>query len=246
MWVYEAAASGVSVRSVLILGERFAAVWDSLAHPSDVAVLSAFLADKPFHLIYSHADWDHCWGTGGFARTPAAVVAHAECRRRFDADVPETLSRMQLTEITRWEAVRLLPPNLTFTRTLTLDLGGISLELHHLPGHTPDCIVGWIPEWGVLLGGDTFETPLPVVNGAAPVDAWLSDLEAWAARDDLAQTIPSHGSYEGREALEQTIIYLRSLIGDRRFDLPGTLDTFYAETHQKNLQVMDGELDSVK
>jgi len=232
--------SGVSVRGALIIGERFAAVWDSLAHPSDVAAVSSMLADKPFHLIYSHADWDHCWGTAGFTRAPVDIVAHAECRRRFDDDVPETLNRMRLEQLGRWDALRLVPPNLSFSKSLTLDLGGLSLELHHLPGHTRDCIVGWIPEWGLLLGGDTFETPLPVVNDAELLDDWLAALETWAERDDLVQTIPSHGSYEGRAALDRTIAYLRALTGDRRFDLPAELASFYAETHQKNLQLVAG------
>ena len=246
LWVYETVASGVSVRGAVILGERYAAVWDSLAHPADVAPLSSLLADKPFHLIYSHADWDHCWGTSGLARAPVDIVAHAACRQRFDADVPDTLSRMQLADMGRWDAVRLVPPNLMFSANLTLNLGGISLELWHMPGHTLDCIVGWLPEWGVLLGGDAFETPLPVVNDAAAVDGWLASLEAWAAREDIVQCIPSHGTCRGRDALERTVVYLRALKGDRRFDLPGTLGPFYAETHQNNLGVMDAAQDPAR
>ena len=235
LWLYEKAVSGIDVRCALVVGKRAAAVWDSLTHPADMADLSSQLGHKPFHIIYSHADWDHCWGTAGLTREPLDIIAHAECRRRFDDDVPATLSRMQLAEIGKWEAVRLVPPNLTFSTSLALDLGGITLELHHLPGHTLDCIVGWIPEWGILLGGDTIETPLPVVYSAPLIGNWLASLEMWAARDDLVQTIPSHGSYEGRDALEQTISYLRALTGDRNFELNTELDSFYSDTHQNNL-----------
>ena len=66
---------------------------------------------------------------------------------------------------------------MTFNSRLFLDLGGVTLELRHLPGHTSDCIVGWIPEWGVLLGGDAIETPLPVVNSEALLGGWLSALQ---------------------------------------------------------------------
>ena len=243
LWVYEVEYPDFAVRGALVLGERYAAVWDSLTHPSDVAALSDVLGEKPFYLVYSHADWDHCWGTNGFRQAPAAIVGHAECRRRFDDEAPTTLRQMQLEEEGRWETVRLVPPNLSFTKALSLDLGGVTLELRHLPGHSLDCIVGWIPEWGVLLGGDTFETPLPVVNHVEFLDEWLADLETWAARDDLRQTIPAHGSCSGRAALTQSIAYLRALSGDRNFDLPAPLDTFYAETHQKNLAAVDGKLD---
>lgn len=243
LWVYEAAVSGISVRGALIMGERYAAVWDSLTHPSDVAPLSEVMGDKPFYLAYSHADWDHCWGTSGFEQAPTAIIGHAECRRRFDDDVPETLRRMQLADMGHWEAVRLIPPNFTFNTSLSLDLGGVTLEFRHLPGHTPDCIIGWIPEWGVLLGGDTFETPLPVVNEADAIQDWLTALEAWAARDDLLQTIPSHGSCSGRAAITGTIAYLRALSGDRNFDMPAALHSFYAESHQNNLAAVDATLD---
>ncbi len=240
LWLCEVDDAGISVRSALLVGERYAAVWDSLTHPADMADFSSLLGDKPFHVVYSHADWDHCWGTAGFAGAPLDIVAHADCRRRFDDDVPVTLSSMQKAEAGKWDAVRLIPPNLTFNSSLTLDLGGITLELRHLPGHSLDCIVGWIPEWGILLGGDTIETPLPVVYSASSIGNWLARLEMWAARDDLVQTIPSHGSSAERAALEQTLSYLRALTGDRQFNLPGELDSFYRETHQKNLAIVDG------
>lgn len=237
LWLYEATASGITVRGAVVIGERYAAVWDSLAQPADVAILSDLLGDTPFYLVYSHADWDHCWGTSGLTRAPMRIIAHAECRRRFDDDVPATLARMQNADPEQWGDVRLVPPNLSFSASLRLDLGGITLELRHLPGHTRDCIVGWLPEWGALLGGDAIETPLPVVNSGENIGAWLKHLEAWAAREDLQHAIPSHGSCDGREALDRTIGYLRALTGSGDFDLPAELDDFYARTHKSNLQI---------
>ncbi len=126
-------------------------------------------------------------------------------------------------------------PNITFTSSLSLDLGGLTLELHHTPGHTADSIVAWIPERGVLLGGDAIETPLPVVNHAPLLLGWLDALAVWQANDSLKYAIPSHGNASGRESLDQTVAYLRALAGDRQFTLPGKLEDFYRETHQKNL-----------
>ena len=240
LWLYEAQASGISVRGALIRGQRHAAVWDSLAHPDDVRPLLPLLEDTPFHLIYSHADWDHCWGSAGFMRPPLSIIAQAHCRRRFHDDVPATLRRMSLDQPEHWDAVRLIPPNIHFKSALTLDLGGINLELRHLPGHTPDCIVGWIPQWGVLLGGDGIETPLPVVNRGDQVDSWLAHLRRWSARPDVSLAIPAHGEAAGRSALEQTIAYLSALSGSQKFDLPSPLATFYAETHEKNLLAVAG------
>ncbi len=242
LWIYQAQSRDIEVRTVVVLGEKQAAVWDTLTHPFDLAGLAPLIADKPFHVIYSHADWDHIWGTGGFANRPLDIVAHDECLRRFGDDVPKTLQRMQLEQPGKWDGIRLLPPNLTFSSFLALDLGGLTLELHHLPGHTIDCIIGWIPQWGVLLGGDAIETPLPVVNNSQLLSGWLAALETWAAKEEVKHAIPSHGSLKGRESLDRTLAYLRALTSDRKFDLPRKLDDFYRETHQKNLIVADGGL----
>ena len=238
LWIYETASDDITVRGVLVVGEHKAVVWDTLTHPRDVSPLSAILGSKPFHVVYSHADWDHCWGTSGFRRPPLSIIGHDECRRRFQEDVPLTLSSMQSAESGKWQDLRLAPPNMTFNSRLYLDLGGLTLELHHLPGHTSDCIVGWIPEWGVLLGGDAIETPLPVVNRASLLGAWLSALQGWANKPDLRRSIPSHGSTSGRRALDQTVAYLTSLRGKQDFILPKRLAKFYRETHQKNLQLL--------
>ena len=239
LWLYEASAAGISVRGAVIIGERYAAVWDSLAQPQDVADLPALLGDLPYFLIYSHADWDHCWGSSGLVRPPLSIIAHAECRRRFIHELPATLQRMCEADAQQWGAVRLMPPTLSFSSRLSLDLGGLTLELHHLPGHTSDCIVGWLPAWGTLLGGDAIETPLPVVNSGAHVGGWLARLERWAAREDLRYSIPAHGSCRGRVALDGTIAYLRALSGELDFELPPQLDEFYARTHANNLRAVD-------
>lgn len=238
LWLYEAVSADTSVRGAVIVGERQAAVWDTLTHPRDVSRLTAILGDKPYYVVYSHADWDHCWGTSGFKRKSLGIIGHDDCLRRFSEDVPETLCRMQFSEPDQWGAIRLAAPTMTFESRLYLDLGGVTLELHHLPGHTSDCIVGWIPEWGVLLGGDAIETPLPVVNRAPQLGAWLSALQAWAAMPGLGRAIPSHGTSSGRKALDQTVAYLEALTGDQDFKLPKRLAKFYRETHQRNLQLI--------
>ena len=238
LWLYEAVSAEISVRGAVVAGDRLAVVWDTLTHPRDVAALAAVLDDQPFHVVYSHADWDHCWGTSGFSRKPLSVIGHEDCRRRFADDVPQTLRDMQHAQPSLWHDVRLVPPDITFRTRMFLDLGGVTLELRHLPGHTRDCIVGWLPEWGVLLGGDAIETPLPVVNSQAQLDEWLAALKGWAGMPELGRSIPAHGATSGRKALEATIAYLEALNGAQEFVLPGRLTKFYRETHQKNLRVV--------
>ena len=197
LWIYELTAPGIVVRAAVVTGEKRAVVWDTLTLPSEAAPLAQAIGGKSYYVVYSHADWDHAWGTAGIGGDRLAVIGHDECLRRFGDDAPRTLQRMQMADLGKWESVRLVPPNLTFTSRLALDLGGLTLELHHTPGHTADSIVGWIPEWGVLLGGDAIETPLPVVNNAHLLEGWLAALEAWQGQERLERAISSHGSLEG-------------------------------------------------
>jgi glyoxylase-like metal-dependent hydrolase (beta-lactamase superfamily II) len=165
------------------------------------------------------------------------VVAHAWAERRFRGDVPEELRTRRARERGVWDAVRLVAPTVLFERTHTLHLGGATLELHALPGHTPDCIVGFVPEWGVLLAGDTVETPLPVVNDGGAVAEWTRALERW--RDDarVVTVVPSHGPVGGRELLEHNVRYLRGLAaGIGSADL-SALPHFYSETHLRNQEL---------
>ncbi len=236
LWVCLVEAHGHQHRSILMLGENFAVVWDSLYHPSAIKALDSLLAGRRYILVYSHGDWDHVWGTAGFRQKPLAVVAHEQCLSRFGGDIPQALAQKQAEDPGYWGAVALVPPNVTFRSRLSLHLGGVTLELHHLPGHTSDSIIGWIPEWGVFLGGDAIEAPLPVVYEAELVLGWLAALKGWAGRSDLAHAIPSHGPARDRACLDSTVAYLSALTGDRVFALPPQLDGFYHETHQKNLE----------
>jgi glyoxylase-like metal-dependent hydrolase (beta-lactamase superfamily II) len=242
LWICEVESPKVQVRAALVIGEKRAVVWDSLTRPEDAAAFVKLIGGKPYFVVYSHGDWDHVWGTAGFADGRLGVIGHADCLRRFGDDVPRTLQRMQLMELGEWLSVRLVPPNITFTSYLSLDLGGLTLDLHHLPGHTADSIVGWIPKRGVFLGGDAIEIPLPVVNNAHLLEGWLTALESWQKQEGLTRSIPSHGSLEGRESLDETVAYLQALSGGRQFKLRRKLDDFYRETHQKNLIVVDGGL----
>lgn len=108
LWICESLSSEIQVRSVLVIGEKRAVVWDALTQPEDVKTLAEAIENKPYFLVYSHADWDHVWGAAGFTDGRLAVIGHADCHRRFGDDVPRALQRMQLAELGKWESVRLV------------------------------------------------------------------------------------------------------------------------------------------
>jgi len=228
-----------AVRGAVIIGAQRAIIWDSLSHPRDMQPVENFLAQKNWALIYSHADWDHVWGTAGLPYHAKPIIGHVDCLARFAQEVPVELNEKKKLQPGQWDEVVLIPPTQTFTQEFALELGGLTLTLHHLPGHTRDCIVGFIPEWGILLAGDTVETPLPVINPGSPIEAWIAALQKWSQNDRVQHVIPSHGIMGGRELLQQNIAYLQNLQNGAAINLPEQLDDFYRQTHHSNLRYME-------
>lgn len=236
LWLTELDLPEFSVRGAVIIGQQRAVVWDTLSHPRDMAQVRPLLDNKALIIVYSHADWDHVWGTVGLDYSGQSIIAQTECLARFSTDAPITLHKKQTAEPGAWDEVILVAPTITFQDQYAIDLGGVTLTLHHLPGHTEDCIVGFIPEWGVLLAGDTVETPFPVIPRDSPLDQWRMALQNWAQDKRVQTVIPAHGAIGGRELIERNLEYLQAIGDHHSINVPEGLDDFYRETHAGNLQ----------
>jgi glyoxylase-like metal-dependent hydrolase (beta-lactamase superfamily II) len=198
------------------------------------------IAGRRLVVVYSHADWDHVWGTAGLPYGRARIIAHERGRARFASDVPASLAEKQAAEPGAWDDVVLVPPTEGIEQRGTVELGTLSLELHALPGHTPDCLVGFVPERGLLLAGDTAETPFPVVPADSPLPAWIAELERWASDDRVRTVVPAHGRIGGREILLENAAYLRSILHGRPLEPQGVLTPFYRATHAANARWSGG------
>ena len=242
LWLTELVLDDFNVRGAVIVGDKRMLVWDTLSHPRDMQPVMKLAGDKPIDVVYSHADWDHCWGTAGL-RTDT-IIGHARCAERFrNGEVSNKLAEKKAQEAGQWDAVKLIPPTLTFTETLTVDLGGVLVELHHLPGHTEDCLVAWIPQWGVLLAGDTVETPLPYLNtdSVQMLPRWISGLEGWGSTTRMKVVIPAHGEIGDRSLIERTVSYLRDVQAGKSPNVPAGMTAFYTETHANNQALMQAK-----
>ena len=237
LWITRVALDEYDVRGALLLaGNRDAIVWDTLSRPRDMAAYHPLIADRRLTIVYSHADWDHIWGTAGLPYEDADIVAHALTRDRFSSDVPDVLAEKRAAHPGDWDDVVLVAPTEAFGANRTLEVHGTTLELHHLPGHTPDCIVGFIPDRGLLLAGDTIETPCPVVPADSPLNAWIGELRRWAADLRVSTVIPAHGPIGGRDLLDRNIEYLEAILAGHPHVPHGPLSAFYRETHLQNLR----------
>jgi glyoxylase-like metal-dependent hydrolase (beta-lactamase superfamily II) len=230
----EVALGEYDVRGVLLVGEGRAVVWDTLSRPSDMSHWIPLIGDREVVVVYSHADWDHVWGTAGLPLERAVIMGHRACQARFTADVPQTLRERRLAEPGAWDEVVLIAPDTVFDGDSVVALGSMTLELHHLPGHTPDTIVGFVPEQGLLLAGDTAETPFPVVPSDSPLAAWIEGLGRWERDQRVRTVVPAHGPMGGVEILKRNIRYLQALLDGRPLPVTEPLTDFYRKTHESN------------
>lgn len=238
--VVESRVDEFDVRCAVIVGTERALVWDTLAHPEQLRSVPALLEGRTGVIAYSHADWDHVWGAAALPSVEE-VVAHERCAERFRHEVPEELARRRAVEPGRWTGVRIRAPTHTFRETWAADLGGVSVLLMHLPGHTADCSVAWIPEWGALLAGDAVETPVPLLNHGGTVPEWLEGLRRWEGEENLTLVVPAHGRVGGREVLSECREYLETLAQGGTLRRLRELPAFYRRAHEENLRLMRGD-----
>jgi glyoxylase-like metal-dependent hydrolase (beta-lactamase superfamily II) len=116
----------------------------------------------------------------------------------------------------------------------------LSAELSYLPGHTQDGIVAFIPELGVLLGGDALETPVPLIYEDSPLSSWTRDLERWAQDTRVKTVIPSHGEIKDKALLLYNVAYLKAMQAGINFEIPYELDDFYKTAHARNQKISPG------
>jgi glyoxylase-like metal-dependent hydrolase (beta-lactamase superfamily II) len=236
VWLTTASLGYFDVRAVLIRGTQQAVIWDTLTRPEDMQPFVPLLGTHKLHIVYSHADWDHIYGTTGLPYRDADIIGHTNCQVRFARDVPQKLHEKQTAEPGRWDAIEVIPPHVTFPHELVLNLGQLTVILSHLPGHTIDSIVAFLPENGLLLMGDAVETPFPVVKDKRHVATWIAALQEWEHNSQVRTIIPAHGPVSSREILQQNIMYLQSLMDGHPIALPHGINEFYRLTHEMNVR----------
>lgn len=193
------------VQAAVVRGERHTVVVDTLCRPADMAPVAGATL-----VIYTHSDWDHCWGTTALPGLP--VIAHRICRERLlSAEARDLLAKYRAQRPAEFEGAAIILPDITMDDRITIDAGGLTLCLEHLPGHTEDSLVIHIPELKMLLAGDAVEVPIPSLNETGGIAAWPGRLRRWL-KEDLEVVVPSHGRPGGPELLEQNAAYLEALL----------------------------------
>lgn len=157
-----------------IMGERRVLLMDAGNSPAHAALFREELARRgcrqPDMLVLTHWHWDHSFGMSAWNLPAIAHEGTAEVLAglsRLDWTEEElsalvragTLSEASAQHI-RLEygdtrAVTVVKPDIVFTGSITIDLGGVTCELNHVGGdHSADSCILFVKEDNVLFLGD--------------------------------------------------------------------------------------------
>ncbi len=164
---------------------------------------------SPIHtVIFTHGHGDHVRGAPLFeaeakkrGEPPIRFVGQARMSQRFDryvltADFVASVNARQFGQPIRKAPSDWRYPDLTYDDGLTLEIGGLTFELHHGLGETDDHTWTWIPQRKLLVSGDFVIWAAPNAGNPQRVQRY-SRTWAKALRDmaicGAAVLVPGHG-----------------------------------------------------
>ncbi|WP_106752100.1 MBL fold metallo-hydrolase [Pannonibacter carbonis] len=201
---------------------------DAPANKDEAApVLEALdrLSDKPVkHVVLTHYHARRRLGASAFV--PGEIISSDLTRRlieergRQDLDCEQVARQQEPQGPLRAAYASGLPvdPSLTFASSLSLRLSGREVRVMHLGrGHTMGDVVVYVPDSGVMFGGDLLEPGGCVDARDGHLADWLRTLErmrAFRANALIAGCAPAvAGPTQVGEALNRTRDYLDTLLG---------------------------------
>lgn len=211
---------------------------DTTARPVDIQAclrMARITPEDICQVLITHSHSDH---TSGISLFQCPVLAHQLTDKRI---------RKRGTQRSK---TRL--PSETFETSRSLEIGGVTLEIIHLAGHTPDSSIVWLPEAGVLFAGDLiFEGRYPFLATAdvQKLIQALRRLPEFHAR----VIVPGHGQICDNGEVFRQLEYIQTTweitskhieSGDRLKDIlddpdyPRYSDIFYEKLHPWNIKVI--------
>lgn len=188
-WV-DAGALSLGICSYALIDDGEALVYDTHVSPEHGRFIRATLEKlhvENITVVLSHWHLDHVAGNSAFS--DCDIIAHGltlaaleNNRAAIEAGTlsgPPALSPLVL-------------PTKTYEDQLTLRVGKIEAQLRHVPAHSRDGTVVYLPEEGVLLAGDTLEDTVSWVAEPETLGEQIEALDRmWGW--EIERIFPNHG-----------------------------------------------------
>lgn len=207
---------GVTVGAV-VTGQGVVCI-DTPTHPADARkwrLRLAQLNQKPIQYVVNlDHHRDRVIGNQWFE---AAVIAHeaaTDLIRSYPDQFRATLSESGADAdlVSELAGVKVIPPQLTFTRELILSKGGPEIHVEHRGGSSPGACWVHLPKGKVIFLGDLLTLNAPPFLADADLERWvelLSELKKARYRDYTF--VPGRGPVTDQKSLSGFISYLNTV-----------------------------------
>jgi glyoxylase-like metal-dependent hydrolase (beta-lactamase superfamily II) len=175
-------------------------VVDALGSPKLAAELLAQIRQitpQPVrYVIVTHYHADHIYGLQTFRAAGATILAHAEGREYLTSETAHQRLDASRVELAPWinADTHLVAADRWLDQPQTmLKVGSFDFQISHVgPAHTPEDLVVFVPQLGVLFSGDLFfRGRIPFV-GQADSRLWIASLTRLMQYQPKI-VIPGHG-----------------------------------------------------
>ena len=177
--------------SGVIVGEHYAMVVDATATPvmaQDLIKRIRAVTDKPIkYVLLSHYHAVRVLGASayiaeGATEDIASKGTYELIVERGAQDMKSEMERFPRLFQNAESVPGLTWPTMVIDGKLTLDLGGVKVEVWHPgPGHTKGDTIAWVAQEKVLFSGDLVEYNAGVYTGDAQLEEWPATLEVLRA-----------------------------------------------------------------
>lgn len=148
------------------------------------------------YVIVTHYHADHIYGLQTFKAAGATVLAHAKGREYLNSETARQRLQASRVELAPWinATTELLEADRWLDQPQTdVKVGSYDFQISYVgPAHTPEDLVVFVPQLGVLFSGDLFfQGRIPFV-GQADSRLWISSLTR-LMKYQPKLVIPGHG-----------------------------------------------------
>ena len=186
------------------------------------------------YVIATHYHADHIYGLQTFKDAGATVLAHAEAREYLNSDTAQKRLEASRKELAPWidDHTRLVDADRWLEGAETrLRVGSFDFVIGHVgPAHTPEDVVVYVPQLGVLFAGDLFfRGRIPFV-GQADSRLWIASLNRLMLYQPKL-VVPGHGPSSTDPIADMTLtrdylVHLRKTMGEAARNLEPFEDAY--------------------
>ncbi|MEH6650802.1 MAG: MBL fold metallo-hydrolase [Motiliproteus sp.] len=207
------AANSYGANAGIVIGEDAVLVIDTQISSQRAQQFIAAIrtvTDKPIrYALNTHFHSDHSFGNADFAALGATVISHTMADSYMKKWSQKILDKgwSGLTQ-EQSAGTRIVYPDVTFSESLSIDLGGIRPQLvFNTHSHTKGSVFFHLPEQKILFAGDLLFNDYHPNMGASDVDGWVETLDRVSALD-IETIVPGHGPLSGKQDLAELRSYL--------------------------------------